>query len=436
MKKIIFSLLMATVASSGNAVIVQKVTLKNGSELNGYIQQQDGSGKLTFHTDCATIYVRSNNAVVYASKVKIGSLNKVWKEWAEKNDAFEGIGENRTLELNDVSFRNDFTTADSVAVDPKDMGFYDYLKDSQRQISGVKVLQRGVMVKYLELTPNTYIISWNDIESIEGIRRPKTMLSGINRIYELRNGKTYEGQYAGETDNTMSLYLDNGMVETFNTDDVIKYTFRPINPNQDIFEQSELVEIVKTRNGGQTRGIIIEQNYSSKKDSENYLLVQTESGAIRSIKISDFAELRKEENPRYDPKSDIVLHEGDVVINRMETLAVKVTEKGDLLQLDSLTQKVVLNKGNNLSTKVTVEYRTKNAANVDAFQLIKVTEAKVKKETIYTFSYKDLVNAVYRPTSIETSINKTTKAEYSVPGTGIFALYNAKKKTAIPFIIK
>ena len=106
----------------------------------------------------------------------------------------------------------------------------------------------------------------------------------------------------------------------------------------------------------------------------------------------------------------------------METLAVKVTEKGDLLQLDSLTQKVVIKKGNNQSTRFIVEYRTKDAANVEAFQLIKVTEAKVKKETVYSFSYKDLVNAAYRPTSIETSINKTTKAEYSVPGTGIFAL--------------
>lgn len=437
MKKILSTIFIALAAiGTANAVVVQKVTLKNGSELNGYIQQQDGGGKMYFRTDNAIVYIKSNNASVYSRKVKIGSLNNAWKEWAEKNDAFTGIGDNRTLELNDVSFKYDFTTADSIYVAPEDMGFEDYLKESLKQVSNVKVLEQGVNVKYLELTPNTYVISWNDIESIRAERRPKTALSGINRIYELRNGKTYEGQYAEETDNLLSLYMDNGVVQSFKIDDVIKYTFRPVNPNQDIFEQSELTDIVKTKNGGETRGIIIEQNYASKKDSENYLLVQTESGAIRSIKVSEVSELRKEENPKYSPKSDIVLNEGDVVINRMETITVNVSEKNDFLLLDSISNKVVLKKGLNDITNVTVEYRLANGTNVEAFQLVKVTLAEVKKKKTYGFSYKDLVNSLYRPSGIETSVNNTTKAEYKVSGTGIYALYDAKKKKAIPFIIK
>ena len=246
-----------------------EVTLKNGTVLNGYIQSQNGSGKMTFHTDNAVVYMKSNNTNVYDFKVKIGNLDKAWKDWAEKNDAFQGLGSNRTLELSNISFKYDYTTADSVLVLDEDMGFEDELKEHNRQVSNVRILERGVNVKFLELTPNTYVISWNDIESIRADRRPKSALSGINRIYELKNGKTYEGEYAEETNDHLSLYLENGVVQSFKIDDVIKYTFRPINPNQDIFEQSPLIDIVRTKNGGQFRGVIIEQNYASKKDSES-----------------------------------------------------------------------------------------------------------------------------------------------------------------------
>lgn len=436
MKKILSYLFAFAIFGTANAVVVQKVTLKNGTVLNGYIQSQNGSGKMTFHTDNAVVYMKSNNTNVYDFKVKIGNLDKAWKDWAEKNDAFQGLGSNRTLELSNISFKYDYTTADSVLVLDEDMGFEDELKEHNRQVSNVRILERGVNVKFLELTPNTYVISWNDIESIRADRRPKSALSGINRIYELKNGKTYEGEYAEETNDHLSLYLENGVVQSFKIDDVIKYTFRPINPNQDIFEQSPLIDIVRTKNGGQFRGVIIEQNYASKKDSENYMLIQTASGAIHSIKISDVAEVRRDENPKYDPQSDILLDEGDVVINRKETAKVGVIEKGELLQLDSLSNKVIIEKAKDGYTKIVVEYRIGNGTNVEALQLIKVTKSEVKKNIFYCFSYKDLVNSTYKPASIETSVNKTTKAEYHINGTGIFALYDSKQKKAIPFIIK
>ena len=74
------------------------------------------------------------------------------------------------------------------------------------------------------------------------------------------------------------------------------YVFKPINPNQSLFEQSPLIDIVKTANQAEYRGVIIEQNYSSKKDNENYVLISLESGAIQSVKVSDIIETMKEEN--------------------------------------------------------------------------------------------------------------------------------------------
>lgn len=415
MKKILSLVAFALAfAGSAEAVIVQKIYLKDGSVLSGYIQKQDGNGNLTFHSDNAEICLKSKDATISNEKnYNVKDLSKAWVDWAEKNEEFEGIGDNRTLFLADVTSKN-------------------------KSVTRVKILERGEVVKYLEMTPNTYMIPWKEVVSIKGEPRSKTALSGINRIYQLKSGMEFEGQYAEENDSMLTLYLSNRVRQSFKINDVVKYTFRPINPNQDIFAQSQLLDVVKSKNGAETKGIIIEQNYTSSKDAENYFLVQQQSGAIQSIKLSEIAETRKEENPAYTPKFDILLKEGDVVINRQEIEQVGVKEQEDNLVLDSLVNKVVIAKDANNNTKVIVEYRTATATNVEAYQLVRVSKHTDKKgkETHYYFSYRDLVNATVRPVSLETSVNHTTKAEYIVGGQGVFALYDAKSKKAIPFTIK
>lgn len=415
MKKILSLIAFAlAITSSAEAVIVQKIYLKDGSVLSGYIQKQDGNGNLTFHSDNAEICLKSKDATISNEKnYNVKDLSKAWVDWAEKNEEFEGIGDNRTLYLADVTSKT-------------------------KSVSRVKILERGEVVKYLEMTPNTYMIPWKEVVSIKGEPRSKTALSGINRIYQLKSGMEFEGQYAEENDSMLTLYLGNRVRQSFKINDVVKYTFRPINPNQDIFAQSQLLDVVKTKNGAEAKGIIIEQNYTSNKDTENYFLVQQQSGAIQSIKLSEIAETRKEENPKYDPKFDILLKEGDVVINRQEVVQVGVKEQEDNIVLDSIVKKVLIAKDANNNTKVIVEYRTATAANVETYQLVRVSKHTDKKgkETLYYFSYRDLVNATVRPVSLETSVNHTTKAEYIVGGQGFFALYDAKSKKAIPFVIK
>lgn len=402
------------IAGSAEAVIVQKIYLKDGSVLSGYIQKQDDNGNLTIHSDVAEICLKSSQAIISNEKnYTVGELDKNWVEWAEKNEAFEGTGNQRTLYLADVTSKS-------------------------KTVAKVKIIERGELVRYLEMSPDIYTIPWKDVLAIRGEKRCKTALSGINRIFQLKSGMEFEGQYAEETDSLLTLYLNNGIRQSFKINDVIKYTFRPINPNQDIFAQSELLNIVKTKNGNETKGIIIEQNYTSAKDSENYFLVQQPSGAIQSIKVSDILETRKEENPKFDPKFDVLLKEGEVLINRQEVVMTGITEKGENSVLDSLSEKVVIKKDPQNNTRVTVEYRNANGANIEAYQVVKVNKIENKKEkkTMYGVSYRDLVNSTIRPVSVETSVNHTTKAEYIVGGQGTFALYDAKNKKAIPFIIK
>ena len=449
MKRILsFLTLSLAILGMANAVVVQRVTLKNGSVLNGYVQQA-ANGLLTFHSDNATVIIDNANVDTPEQTLSVARLDSAWIKWAERNDAFEGVGNNRSLTLNSIVFRGNIVEAvvDSTAIaveessaksgatkKKKDPGFSYFLKQ-KRTIANVKVLEKGVNVKYLEQTPNVYTISWYDVASIEIDRRPKTALSGINCSFQLRSGESYEGQKAGESLTTMNLYLNNGVVQSFNIDDIIKYIYRPINPNQDIFAQSELTDVIKTTYGNDLRGIIIEENYSGKTDAENYVLLQQESGAIQSIKISEITEMIKEENPKYHPLFDILLKEGDIVINRQEFQYVGVTETDEVMTLDSLRRSNVIAKGSN-NTPIVVEYRDDTAGNVMPFQLLKVTKTAVKKQVVYCFTYKDMVNSVVTPTKVSTSINHTTRAEFQVEGQGVFILYDAKKHRGIPIIIK
>jgi len=435
MKKIVILLLFALTLFQSQAVVVQKVYLKNGSVLNGYIQKQDKKDNITFRSESAIICVNGKNATTTERVYGIHDLDQKWIDWAEENDAFNGTGNSRTLTLNEVIFtkNGNYEASDSVAAtDDVESVFENDFRNTHSSIMKVKVLEKGLYIKYLELTPNTYYFSWDDVESIKADKREKTVLSGIDRIYQLNNGQEVRGQYAGESYSTLSLYTNSGMVETFDIDNVTKYSYKPLNPSQDILEQSELIDVVKTKNKGTFRGIIVERNFA---DGSNYLIIQQQTGATQMLKFADITEYTKEENPEYKPKLDVLLKEGEVVINRVATDSVGVTKNGSTLILDSINFKVVVPKEGN-TTKIIVEYYNPKHLSSDHLILVKVDKSMVKKKTIYSFSTDIFDMKKFSAQGSETSVNNTTRVEYIVDGQGVFALYDQNNKKAMPFIVK
>jgi hypothetical protein len=222
------------------------------------------------------------------------------------------------------------------------------------------------------------------------------------------------------------------MVETFDIDNVTKYFYKPLNPNQDIIEQSELVDVVRTKSSGTFRGIIVERNFA---DGSNYLIIQQQTGASQMLKFADITEYTKEENSEFKPKFDILLKEGEVVINRVATDSVGVVKKGSTLILDSINHKVVVPKESG-STKIIVEYYNPKHISNDHLILVKVDKSVVKKKTTYSFSADIFDMKKFSAQGSETSVNNTTRVEYVIDGQGIFALYDQNNKKAMPFIVK
>lgn len=150
MKKVISFIFALAACFSANAVIVQKMTLKNGTVLSGYIQQQDGGKTMTFRTEEAIVYVDNNIVNISENILSENSLNKRWKEWAGDNDAFTSRNGVNELALNNLNFHPYDDPMDSAFVETKprkDWGFEEYLAENKRSINGVKVLEKGVKVK-------------------------------------------------------------------------------------------------------------------------------------------------------------------------------------------------------------------------------------------------------------------------------------------------
>lgn len=399
--------------SSIHATIVQTMVLKNGSELEGYISTQRPGKDFTFIAQKAVVYVTGVSSY-RDNEINIKKLSPEWVEWAQKNDAFEGVGDNRILTLSDIYING-------------------------KVINQVRVLEKGAKVKYLALGNNSFSLNWDTIAVVKAEKRPKTALSGINRIYKLDNGQEIEGQYVEEVPGkTLSLYRDNGVVEVFETDKVVKYSMKKINPNQDLFEQSKLIDVVRLKNDETYRGIIIEQNFNSKDAIGDYLLIQTENGETKSVQLAEVTEYGKEVNPKYKPLFDILLRPGELVINRQATHEVKVSEEGSYIIIQPCDSCMNLIKSKESVTKISIETRFENDTQDEAIEIVKIKEIPIdrkKKNFIWGFTYKDIVKSNIRPVKVQTSINSTYKSDYEFSDEGIYAIYNAKKKSAILFKI-
>lgn len=402
---------LATVSAQDHLTVV----LKNGTELTGFISRQRPGENFSFSTSKAVVLLPNKDVKsIVDNEIKVGSLSQEWKKWAEENDAFEGDGNNRTLLLSDIIY-------------------------TDGSINRVRVLERGAKVRYLELSPNTYSLSWDTIEVVKAERRPKLLLSGVNRRYKLASGMEYEGQYIEEVPGeTMSLLRDNGVIEVFKTEEVIKDNRLKINPNQTLLEQSDLIDIVQMKNGSNHRGIIFERNYSENNNITNdYLLIQLDNGTTMSINLADIVEYRKEKNPNYKPITDIELAKDEAAINRNVSMLMPTEEVSGIVTVNTDSLKIAV--FSSIPQTITAEFNMDNAK-AQQLKLVRIRKYQDKKakNTYYGFTFEDMVKNAILPKSVETSVNGISKLEYTFPngGTGIYGVYDPLTNNIIIFQIK
>lgn len=345
-------------------------------------------------------------------KVGYKTLSDEWKHWAEENEVLYGLGDSREMTL-------------STVVDA-----------SGRTVSDVYILEKGQHVKYAEFSRRDYSLDWSDIVSIEYAKRPNTLLSGVNRSLTVKSGnmsKTVIGQCLKEIPGVSTYLLEeDGVVESFDMNDIIKDNSIKNNPNQSIFEQSPLLDEIQMKNGSVYKGIVTERNY---EENLNYFLITSLNGDVEyttSLKMADVAEFRKLPNPDFKQVFDILLRPGDLVVNRNEVEKVKLTESNDKFEIKPDMKRLDL-KRKGASLDLDVESNFKNNRDVQNYLLIrthKITNDK-KKTDYYEFSYADMIKSSLSPNEIVTSMNNTTKLSYFVNSPALYVLFNKETKEAV-----
>ena len=90
---------LATASAQDNLTVV----LKDGTELTGFISRQRPGENFTFSTSKAVVLLPNKDVKsIVDNEVKFTSLSPEWQKWAEDNDAYDGVGNNRTLRLSDI----------------------------------------------------------------------------------------------------------------------------------------------------------------------------------------------------------------------------------------------------------------------------------------------------------------------------------------------
>lgn len=412
--------LLCMLLSSGyglmHAVVVQKFCMKNGSVYYGFIVKQNTEGNMTISADRSLISVPGKQVKIQREYTKAeADLSKEWIQWARDNQAFVKEGGVSVLKLADVSVSDSTTTT---------------------QYKGVCLTEKGYHVTFLSMQPATHTIRWEEVSAIQADRRSKLDLSGINVRYDLSDGTNFEGQYAEETEASLSLYDQQGVKHTFAVDDVVKTRSYAINDKQDFFEQCPTIDHVKLRSGETIEGYIVEQVYDGDNST---LTVKTKEGSQRKVKMSEVEEnLRADNAEGYKPIKDFVVEKGLIFLNRHQASCRTMTEADNAVSIvqDSIKQVVLeLPRGAN-GAELAIELNDEYFASQPEMQLIKLTRVEGRKTASYQFTYKNLATQAIRPKSSECSVNGTRRLTYSLPSNGCYALFNAKNRKAFFIEVK
>lgn len=412
MKKIIITILFALSAISVSAQSYITMNLIDGSELYGYIAEQIPGKKFVFNATKSLIYLNGDTVLSATPHiVDAKDLPDSWKRWAEENSALDRIDGSCGLLLYDIC-----------------------LKDET--IRNVRLFEKGATYRYLSYGEIKYELDWNQIKTVSSERRPKKLLSGIDRIYKLSDGVQITGQYVKEIPGeTIGIFTENGLIETFKSEKIVKESMVRVNPDQSLVEQSELVDVLTLTNGTTVEGIITERNYSTKAEEE-YLLIMQNGNHTQSLKLSDIHKYGKKPNLEYKPEYDIELAKGEIALFKNiipEFTDVLRSDDGLSATTDSIATKISIDIANNVcfEARFDNENVARSLAIIAATRTTDVIKSKkdVLELTKYSVKYSDIVNMAIRCHSLSINKNGIYKITYSLPSEGVYFIYNPADKS-------
>ena len=150
---LVFLLTGASVAQN-----IDQIYMKSGSVVEGYISEQIPGKYITIQTIKATIVVNSDSLRnSFIEKVPLDSLCEEWQVWAIENGRYVDDNGIKQIEMAKLEFQN-------------------------CSYSGVYLLEKGSLIKFLDLSPGRYRFVWGDMYRTVKSKRPENLFSGLKEI--------------------------------------------------------------------------------------------------------------------------------------------------------------------------------------------------------------------------------------------------------------
>jgi hypothetical protein len=393
--KYFYMLIMLCVSANTFAQNIEQIYMKSGSVIEGYIAEQKPGKHITCQTTKATIVVNSDSLQNrITERIPFEALSTEWQGWAEQNKKYIENGGQKLLELTTLEFRN--------IVYPK-----------------VYLLEKGSLIKFIDLSPNAYTFKWNDMYRTVKKKRPDNLFSGLKEILVLSDNSRVEGQiieqYPGKD---LKIETDNGEVLSFKSSDVKQIITEKINEKLDLWVQIPLLDKIRVK--GDTSEFV---GFISSRTLGKELVFEFENGEKRTIPQNQVISYAKLPNKKYVAAYDKVLKEGEILLDGEPAYFVQLKTVGQYLVLGSIVSaqkhigETVCFQANLSDTDTPI---TLVKAHVES---VTIPDEKRKREIPYpVITYQDLVQSPL-PFVRETTPLGNIKITFEVEEAGDYVLY-------------
>lgn len=304
----IYMLIMLCTVANAYAQSIELAYMKSGSVVEGYIAEQTPGKHITFKTTKATIVVNRDtlrNKVI--EQVPLETLSKEWKEWAEQNNKYIENEGKRKLELATLEFNNIV-------------------------YSKVYLLEKGSLIKFIDLTPGNYTFKWNDMYRTAKNKRPDNLFSGLKEILVLSDNSLVEGQIIEQYPGTnLKIATDDGEVLTYKFSDVKQILTEKINDKLDLWSQIPLLDKIKVK--GDSAELV---GFISSRTLGEKIVFEFEDGSKRTIPQSQVTYYAKIPNEKYVAAYDKILKKGEILLDGEPAYFVQLKTVGQYLVLGSI----------------------------------------------------------------------------------------------------
>lgn len=381
---------------------VEQVHMKNGSIIKGCIVEQIPGEYITLQAEEATVVVNSDSLQDKISeKILLDSLPQKWKEWTKRNEEYIAVN-GESLILTTLKFKN-------------------------RTFNRVLLLEKGSLIKFLDVGRHRYTFAWGEMYRCVKNKRPDNLFSGIKDILVLDDGTEIPGQiieqYPGQN---LKILTDGGEILSFKFSQVKQIRAEKISDRQNLWSQVQLLDKIQIK--GEDLPLV---GFISSRTLGKEISFEFENYKKRTIPLNQIVSYGKIPNENYVPVYDKILKEGEVLLNEKPACFVQLKSVDSYLLLTSAVSAQAI-EGDTILVEANLEdvdnVITLVKAHIENVQIFKGRKKRVVSCPIIT--YQDLVQS---PIEIDREVTPlgNIRVSFIVGEVGDYVLYIQGKEDYI-----